>query len=482
MRILVLFFLLNLTNLFAQNDTAIVRTFGGDGEDFGLGMVETYDKGFALIGYTSSYNSNLSDIYLVKVDSNCNYLWSKKLGGSEVDQGHSIIETGNKELLICGFSNSYGNSYQGILIKTDSLGNVLWEKNYGSSSWDFLYNVIHLPNNEYLLTGTSYNDLFGTSDMYLIKVDSNGNIIWERYFGGNKDDSGSKSVLINDSIIATIGSKMDEITNKKDFYLIKVNVSGNLVFEETYGGNEDDYGLGIDKTVDKGVLLVGESSSFGENDKDVLLYEIDSVNTKKWEYTISETLNDNTNEIGRAIKQLPDKSLIFVGYSYFGLGDRGMYILKFNSGLVYEAGPTFGDIDFDDGYDLLLSTKNEMLFIGNSRSYSSMKTDVYLVKIPNYNLTNDYTLDVISYNDISLNINQNKHKNQISLFPNPTTSHLILPENVTSANLYNISGQKVKSINDLDKIIDVKDLKTGFYLLELILNDNTIKYSKILKQ
>ena len=176
-RLLKIFFVVGLfqflipAHLFSSPDTARVRTFGGPGSEFGYDLQLTPDSGFIIAGTTNEYGAGNVSIYLVRTNNLGNHIWSKVLGGSQIDVARGVRNTYDSGYAISGFTNSSGHGgYDGYFIKTDSLGNELFEKTYGGSDWDFFYGIIDMPDSGYLLFGQTYSFTNGGADGYIVRI------------------------------------------------------------------------------------------------------------------------------------------------------------------------------------------------------------------------------------------------------------------------------------------------------------------------
>ncbi|MCB0519504.1 MAG: gliding motility-associated C-terminal domain-containing protein [Lewinellaceae bacterium] len=183
------------------------RSFGGSLADFGYDVRETSDGGFVMAGSTFSNNGDvgsnkgLYDYWLVKVDAGGSLLWEKSFGGSGEERAYSMITTADNGIAVAGSSTSSdddlpGNngSYDVWLMKTDAGGNLLWSKNFGGSSEDRAFSLGLTANQEFLLAGLSVSSNgdvstnYGSKDAWLLKLDPDGNLLWEKNFGGTSED------------------------------------------------------------------------------------------------------------------------------------------------------------------------------------------------------------------------------------------------------------------------------------------------------
>jgi len=205
--------------------------FGGYRDEYSYSIVETDDGGFALLGYSSSaiYPAT-RDIYLYRTNSVGDTIWTKKYGGSNEDIGYCIQKTQDDGFIIMGSTMSFGNGgYEAYLIKTDSNGNVIWEKTYGGLDNEWGNYVCKTSDGGYILVGSTQSFSSGGYDVYLIKTDLNGNQQWSKTFGGVVDDIGYSVQQTFDGGYIIVGIRGDDI------YLIKTDVNGNAT-----GTNEID--------------------------------------------------------------------------------------------------------------------------------------------------------------------------------------------------------------------------------------------------
>ena len=138
----------------AQPDTLWTQTFGGSDYDYGYSVQQTSDGGYIIAGYTSSYGAGSADVYLIKTDAGGAQQWTQTFGGSSDDIGHSVRQTSDGGYIIAGVTSSYGaGGWDVYLIKTDALGDTLWTKTFGGSSWDEGYSVQQTSDGGYIIAG-----------------------------------------------------------------------------------------------------------------------------------------------------------------------------------------------------------------------------------------------------------------------------------------------------------------------------------------
>jgi len=274
----------------ANGDTLWTKTFGGTGSDRSLSVCKTTDDGYIIAGYTNSYGAGGNDVYLVRTDANGDTLWTKTYGGTDNDWGRSVCQTTDGGYVITGETLSYGiGLYDVYLIKTDCNGDTLWTKTYGGTGNDYGFSVCQTIDEDYLIVG--YTSSFGKSlgDVYLIKTDSNGNTYWQETYGGYYTDCGYSICEIVGGGYVIAGETWSFGAGQGDVYLIKTDIAGCIIWTKTIGGITSDHGYSIRQTTDEGFIIAGYTDSFGAGGNDVYLIktDMDPVGIDNHEDTLS---------------------------------------------------------------------------------------------------------------------------------------------------------------------------------------------------
>ncbi len=309
--IVVIFFM--FSSVFAEApDTLWSRTFGGDNDDYGYEVEQTSDGGFIIVGSTYSLNAGYYDIYLIKTDNQGAEVWSRKFGDDNQDYGHSVRQTPDGGYIVVGSTNSFGaGSYDVWLIKTDDEGNIVWSRTIGGSERDYGYSVDNTSDGGYIIVGSTESFGSGSSDVYLIKRNSGGNAEWSKTFGYAFFEEGAAVRETSDKGYIIVGS-MSTVFNKKDILLIRTDSQGNEVWSKTFGGDSTDLGYSVRQTLDGGYIIAGTTNSFGAVNFDMWLIKTDSLGNEEWN-TISGTVN---TEVGTSVAQTADGGYIVAGYVY----------------------------------------------------------------------------------------------------------------------------------------------------------------------
>ncbi len=234
------------------------KTYGGKENNFGFSLIENVDGGYMLVGSTGASDARKGDIYLVKTDSNGNELWSKTYGGIGNDTAFSILQSSDKGFLLLGTTESFGAGNRNVyLVKTDSNGNELWSKTFGGKGAGFGSSIIKASDDGYLLSGLLNASGTGGDDIYLVKVDAEGNEQWSKTYGGEGDEYGASLARSDDGGYVVFGRTSTAGSKLNDMYLVKVDVEGNELWSKTYGGAYDDTGSSVIQSSDGGYVLLG---------------------------------------------------------------------------------------------------------------------------------------------------------------------------------------------------------------------------------
>ncbi len=300
------------------------KTYGGSGDDRGNSLIETSDGGFALLGYTDSVDGDVTtnngnrDFWVVKIDAFGALTWQKSIGYAGADEGMSIIETSDNHFILSGVldvSASGGEGNFGRLstrhaggdywsIKITQTGGVVWSRFYGGSFTDNPAGVLETASNNLIIVGGSdSNDVDitnnkGSYDFWVVKSTKDGDIIWEKSFGGSEIDEARGIVSSGDGNHVIVGdtrsNEQDVSLNNgaADLWLVKISDDGDVLWNSSIGGSNFDVGRSIDLTFDGGFIIAGSSRSFdgdvlqNQGQNDAWIVKINTFGELLWETTV----------------------------------------------------------------------------------------------------------------------------------------------------------------------------------------------------
>ena len=338
-----------------ENELQWQKTYGGSADERGNAIIQTQDGGYAVLGFSFSSdgdvteNSGLQDYWLAKLDANGTISWQKSFGYQGADSGVSVIQTNDQGYLVTGVldvtaSGGEGNTARNSnrhaggdywALKLNPSGDIEWSKYFGGNFTDTPENVIQTEDNGFIIVGgsdsidTDISNNIGTYDFWIIRISETGNLVWEKSFGGDQFDEARAIVKSSDGNYMIAGdtrSSNNDISNNigaADLWLIKITPIGDLLWEKTIGGTNFDVARAMVKTQDNGFLLAGSSRSDdvdvsenkGQNDAWAL--KVDGEGNLQWETTIGGSNID----FGYSIAELNDASIVLVGDSTSNDGD-----------------------------------------------------------------------------------------------------------------------------------------------------------------
>jgi hypothetical protein len=352
--------------------------------------------------------------------------WQNTIGGSSYDYLYSCLQVSDGGYILSGQSssnisgdkteNSYGGSDYWV-VKIDSAGNIQWQNTIGGGNADNLKLIRSTPDGGYVLGGESFSNIsgdknennLGGDDFWIVKIDSSGNIQWQNTIGGNSYEGFASISTTNDGGFILGGYSISDISGDKtensyggyDYWVLKIDSAGNIQWQNTIGGNADDFLHTIERTDDGGFILGGSSNSNISADKtensfgnsDYWVVKIDNVGNIQWQNTIGGNSYDEL----RVIKQTNDRGYILGGYSMsdisgdktegcFGFADY--WIVKIDSIGNIQWQKTFGGEEEDDLYSIMqtgdggyiLGGDSNSSISGNKTEKSIGNTDMWVVK------------------------------------------------------------------------------------------------------
>lgn len=458
-----------VTKLDASGNLQWEKSYGGTRDDY-LGDVEqTPDGGFILAGGSNSNDGDVignhgpvgfQDVWVVKINSSGNIQWQKCYGGTSDDRANDIDLTPDGGYIIAGYAGSANGDvtlnhggYDYWIIKTDSAGTIQWQKTYGGSAFDYAYSIVPSEEGGYVAAGwcqsndgdvTGHHGSTGVMDYWAIKIDSIGNLLWQRSLGGSQDDRAHSVHPSPDAgyIVTGYSKSTDgDVTGHHgsilyhDYWVVKLNGSGAIQWKKSPGGGADDQALASERTYDGGSVLGG------------------------WTYS-------NNGDV--------------TGFHASSYADY--WIVKLDTGGTIQWQKCLGGTDSDGGTSVMQTSDLGFIVAGYSKSTDGDVTgnhgnfDFWVVK-----LASPATADEIK-----------SERNEGFISPNPATNELRINPDASGAELrieeveiYNVLGEKFFSqqpiANSQEPIsINISSLPSGLYFLKLK-TDGGLKTVKFVK-
>ncbi|WP_422572929.1 hypothetical protein [Methanothrix sp.] len=376
------------------------RTYGGSSDDVGTYGQQTKDGGYIITGYTSSYGADApfswlikvqhrGDLWLIKTDAKGHKEWDRTYGGLGKDLGFFVQQTKDEGYIIVGGKKSFwivGN-YDLWIIKTDAKGNVLWDRTFGGSGEDLGFSVQQTNDDGYIIAG--YTSFTNGKKAWIIEIDSQGNKQLDMATG--RADSEAASIgLTKDGGYIIAGYTPSSGSGKEDVWLIKTNSKLHWDWLKTFGGPSRDLGLSVQETEDGGYIIAGLTESFGAGKGDVWLIKTDPKGDKEWDRTFGGSNFDS----GASVQQTRDGGYIITGYNTITTDNVRSYSRLFNSANIGRVWliktdskgielwtEAFGGTRNDWGNSVQETRDGGYIITGVTESYGAGKEDVWLIKV-----------------------------------------------------------------------------------------------------
>ena len=324
------------------------RSFGGSGADFAWSTQQTSDGGYIVAGASNSTNGDVTgnqgsyDYWVIRLDASGTMLWERTLGGSAHDEARSVQQTLDGGFVVAGWSHSSDGDVTANkgdsdfwVAKLDDSSNLIWENSFGGSGQERAYNIQQTMDGGFIIAGSTASnngDVTGNKGMgdnWLVRLDASGNLLWQRTYGGNQWDEAWSVVETPDGGFVVAGhtwSNNGDVTGNKgavDWWITRLDASGNLIGQRTLGGTNIEVPFSIRQTSDDGFIIAGYSLSNNgdvsgnKGGEDYWIVKLDSSWNLEWQ----RALGGSGQEQAFSVQQTSDGNYVVAGWSNSSNGD-----------------------------------------------------------------------------------------------------------------------------------------------------------------
>ncbi|MDP7527660.1 MAG: hypothetical protein QF852_08570 [Candidatus Marinimicrobia bacterium] len=365
-------------------DQGFLRTFGTTFYDYGWGVDETFDGGAIIVGAKEYRSDRTRDILLVKVDENGFGLWEKSFGGSNNEEGYAVKQCMDGGFILAGYSTSYGAAADIYVVKTDPYGIKEWDKVYGGNNLDRAYEIIETHDGHFIIVGVTNSPgiSHGNDDIWLQKIDGQGNTVWRNAYGESNHEVGYDVVELPDGGFLVLGYKNFYDVSGKDIYLIRTDSVGTIVWAKTYGSSMvfDEIGYSIHEAYPSGYLICASTNSRDNGWFDPQVIKIDYDGNMQWSAIYNGSGRSHTRWVATPTY---DGGAAIIGtttYYHTNEGDNeDIYLIKIDQqgqelwNIAFEGG------DSDWGWSIVETCINDLLIVGSTKSYGRGLFDIILM-------------------------------------------------------------------------------------------------------
>ncbi|HVU85235.1 MAG TPA: immunoglobulin domain-containing protein, partial [Puia sp.] len=387
------------------------KCLGGNNGDYSYSIEPTPDGGFIIAGNTEGqdngdvvgYHGNpmVGDIWIVKTDNAGNIQWQKCLGGAYFETGAFIHPTPDGGYIFAGTSSSVDCNITGNLggsdywvVKMNSTGEVLWQKHYGGSKNEYAWSFAPAPDGGYFVSGETESadgDItlnHGIRDYWVIRIDGAGNLLWQKSLGGSGDDEAFSVQATADGGCITAGfteSNDGDVTGnhgKRDYWVVKLNNTGGIQWQKALGGSESEFAWSVQLTDDGGYIVAGSAASNNDDVSgnhqssggaflDFWVVKLNSAGSLLWQ----KCYGGNGNEIAYAIQPSHDGGFLVCGSAESADGDlhcnagiTDMWVIKINSTGILQWEKNIGGNYYEEAHDIKELPDGTLIVTGNTCS------------------------------------------------------------------------------------------------------------------
>jgi hypothetical protein len=244
------------------------RTFGGAAQDRGQSVQQTPDGGFVIAGKTMSFGSGRQDAWLIRTDRDGHEIWNRTYGAEWDDDAYTVLAGDDGGFVLCGHRGTADGEFDVWIAGLDDGGAIVWEQTFGAPGWDNAYSCIATADGGYALAGYTESPGDEDLDVWLVKTDSQGTLVWDSVFRGTGRDTAFSIRETRDGGFIISGSSTSYGDGDSDIWLGRTDSAGNFLWTRTVGGEQDDFGFGLDLIPDGGYVVAGSTDSFGGSEGD----------------------------------------------------------------------------------------------------------------------------------------------------------------------------------------------------------------------
>jgi len=317
-------------------------------------------------------------LFAVSVNAETPRLWYHTFGGADYDNGQGVAVDSNGNVIVVGDTSSFGaGGYDFWTVKYDSNGNLQWNKTLGGSGHDTGQGVAVDPNNNIVVVGYTFSFGAGNGDFWTVKYDPNGNLLWNRTIGGGSSDYAYSVAVDSNNNIIVVGETHSFGAGSYDFWTVKYDSNGNLQWNRTLGGSGSDNGYAVAVDSSNNIIASGRTNSFGAGLNDFWTVKYDSDGNQLWNKTSGG--NDSENGYGVAVDS--NNNIIVTGpTSSFGAGNSDFWTVKYDSNGNQLWNKTLGGSSIDNGFGVAVDLDNDIVVAGYTFSFGAGAYDFWTVK------------------------------------------------------------------------------------------------------
>ncbi len=356
------------------------KVYGGKDDDIANGVVMLENGDVAIVGECKSFGAKRSDICVTRLNKNGEIYWRKMLGGKKEDRGVAISRAKDGNLLILGSGKSFkkSNGRDLYIAKLSLDGKVIWQKSFGGDRDEFAGGIAGTNDGGVLAVGSTESfSKKGYRDIYIVRLDKNGNEVSIKTIGGKRNDTANALTRTTDGNFVMVGSRELKHSGDADFFIMKLNQKGQKIWARTLGQKQNDVLLSVTPTPTGGIVTTGKTRSYNSEQTDLAVMNFNKNGKLIWFKIYGFKYYDE----GTAITMTKDGGYVIAGKTNsMGKGDFDVYVLALSGKGKLLWSKLYGDTNKDIAHGITRTSDGKVVIVGESDSYSRSK-NFYMIKL-----------------------------------------------------------------------------------------------------
>jgi hypothetical protein len=357
------------------------KTYGGTGDDRAF-YATTTETGYVVVGSSTSLEQDKTEAWVIRLDDNGTALWNQTYPEGASSEFRYVLNLTDGFLFV-GNTYSPSRGSDGYAVRTDSDGKLLWNFTLGGEKVDRLFSASKFSDG-FVLVGLTASFGDGNSDVWVVKINEEGGIVWNKTYGWSMDDAGRSVAAAEDNCFMVAGYTNSTGYGDYDFLVLKIDAAGNMLWNRTYGGTQSDKAYAI-APAQEGYVIVGDTQSKGAGDSDAWTIKVDLNGNLLWDKTVGGEDFDQPT----CVTASAHGGFLVGGFTFsFGNGERDFWLLKIDGSGNVLWSTTVGRSEFEEAYAVLETAENRFVMVGWTNSIGAGYYDYYIVKISVENESN----------------------------------------------------------------------------------------------
>lgn len=370
-------FLLIASASFGQFATKWHKTIGNSAEQIAQSIIEVSDGNFLVVGHSKTKHDD-SDLFLAKIDVTGRLLWENTIDFPKYQFGESVVEMDNGDFMITGQTNyNSKGSHDLWLLRVDRNGKLIWEHSFGGISYEIGNCISKTSDGGLIISGSIRSKGFGNDDIWVLKLNRYGHFVWEKTFGGFNSEKGNSVIEAKNGDFLITGSTSSLGYGRKDINLLRVSKLGKKVWSKTFGGYLNDEGNEVFETANEEIVIVGSSVSDNYPYPQSVIIKTDKNGEVIWENYFGE----QKRSAAFALSEMTNGDIAVAGYVHSLQTSYDIQLTIFNKNGEHYWHETYGGVSSEEANDIIISSDDKIVIAGYTKSYSKSECDIWTLML-----------------------------------------------------------------------------------------------------